>query len=164
MIKIVSVSIEDLVIVKEIAYKTWPICYADVITVEQMNYMLNQFYGLDSLSKSIENGHRFLLANDDNLILGFASYEHHCKGENKTRLHKIYMLPESQGKGIGQMLLNQVEDLAKENHSVAVSLNVNKYNKAQYFYKKIGFKIVADEVIDIGNNFIMDDFRMEKKL
>ena len=164
MIKIVPATLEDLPKIQEIAYKTWPICYADIITAEQMDYMLNQFYALDSLSKSIENGHRFLLANEGNISLGFASYEHHYKGENKTRLHKIYMLPESQGKGIGQMLLNQVEDLAKENHSVAVSLNVNKYNKAQYFYKKIGFKIVADEVIDIGNNFIMDDFRMEKKL
>lgn len=164
MIQIVPATLEDLLIIQQIAYKTWPICYADIITKEQMDFMLNEFYDLDYLSKNIENGHRFLLANEGEIALGFASYEHHYKGENKTRIHKIYMLPAAQGNGIGLKLMNKVEELAKENNSKALSLNVNKYNKAQDFYKKIGFKIVADEVIDIGNNFIMDDFKMEKEL
>ena len=164
MIKIVPASIADLPIIQKIAYKTWPICYADIITKEQMDYMLDQFYALDYLCKNIEKGHHFLLANEDETALGFASFEHNFKGQNKTHLHKIYMLSETQGKGIGKMLINKVEDLAKENQSVAISLNVNKYNKAQDFYKKNGFKVVAEEVIEIGNGYVMDDFRMEKAL
>ena len=74
------------------------------------------------------------------------------------------MLPEAQGKGIGKLLLNQVEYLAKENHSTALSLNVNKFNKAQDFYKKNGFNVIDDVVIEIGHNYIMDDYIMEKEL
>jgi hypothetical protein len=42
-----------------------------------------------------------------------------------------------------------------------VFLNVNKYNKAQYFYSKLGFAIIKEEVIDIGNDYVMDDYVME---
>ena len=43
-------------------------------------------------------------------------------------------------------------------------LNVNKFNSAFNFYEKIGFKTVKKEIIDIGNNYIMDDFVMEKDI
>jgi ribosomal protein S18 acetylase RimI-like enzyme len=43
-------------------------------------------------------------------------------------------------------------------------LNVNKYNSAIQFYHKIGFEIAKEEVIDIGNGFVMDDYVMEKQL
>lgn len=165
MIKIIPASIDDLEIVRDIAYKTWPVCYGEILSNEQMTYMLDTFYSLESLKQNfIEKNHQFILVYENEIPLGFASYEHNYKGENKTRLHKIYMLPETQGKGIGLKLINHVEILAKENDAVAISLNVNKYNKAQDFYKKNGFTVVADEVIEIGNGYIMDDFRMEKEL
>ena len=40
-------------------------------------------------------------------------------------------------------------------------LNVNKYNKAKIFYEKLGFVISKEEVIDIGNDYVMDDYVME---
>jgi GNAT superfamily N-acetyltransferase len=43
-------------------------------------------------------------------------------------LHKIYLLPEAQGKG-GWLLIDAVA-YAKENHSKTLSLNVNRFNKA----------------------------------
>ena len=165
MIKIVPATLEDLPKIQEIAYKTWPVCYGEILSSEQMTYMLDSFYSLESLKQNLtEKKHQFLLAYENEIPLGFASYEHNYKGENKTHLHKIYMLTEAQGKGIGKILINKVEVLAKENQSTAVSLNVNKYNKAQDFYKKLGFKVVADVVIDIEQGFVMDDFIMEKEL
>jgi hypothetical protein len=41
-----------------------------------------------------------------------------------------------------------------------VFLNVNKYNKAKFFYEKLGFTITKEEVIDIGNDYVMDDYVM----
>jgi ribosomal protein S18 acetylase RimI-like enzyme len=43
-------------------------------------------------------------------------------------------------------------------------LNVNKRNIAIRFYESIGFAITNEEVIDIGNGFVMDDFVMEKTI
>jgi hypothetical protein len=31
-------------------------------------------------------------------------------------------------------------------------------------YQKIGFEIIEELVIDIGNGFIMDDYKMEKSI
>ena len=48
-----------------------------------------------------------------------------------------------------------------ENNQKAIFLNVNKYNNAIHFYMKQGFTKVKDEVIDIGNGYVMDDYVME---
>ena len=54
-----------------------------------------------------------------------------------------------------------VKQKAKENNQKAIFLNVNKYNSALNFYTKLGFSIVNDEVIDIGEGYVMDDYVME---
>jgi ribosomal protein S18 acetylase RimI-like enzyme len=60
-------------------------------------------------------------------------------------------------------MIDEVIKIAKNNYQKGVFLNVNKYNKAQFFYNKLGFTISKEEVIDIGNNYIMDDYVMELK-
>jgi ribosomal protein S18 acetylase RimI-like enzyme len=79
-------------------------------------------------------------------------------------LHKIYLLPQSQGKGAGKLLMETVEKRAVANGSKVISLNVNRFNKAQIFYRKHGFEIVGEEDIDIGRGYLMEDFKMEKKI
>ena len=79
-------------------------------------------------------------------------------------MHKIYLLPETQGKGFGNFLLERIVALAKENQSDRISLNVNRFNKACAFYQKMGFEIVAQEDLEIGNGYLMEDYKMEKKI
>jgi hypothetical protein len=38
---------------------------------------------------------------------------------------------------------------------------VNRYNKARQFYEKMGFVVIGEEDIDIGNNYLMNDYIME---
>lgn len=164
MIRLFEATTQDLKTIQEIAYQTWPATYGKILSKEQLNYMLSQFYSEESLKNNVQNGHHFLLAKEDNIALGFVSYEHNYKQEPVTRIHKIYILPQTQGKGIGKLLIDAVEDLAKENHSVALSLNVNRFNKALTFYQKIGFEIISEEDIEIGRGYLMEDYKMEKKL
>lgn len=165
MITITQATANDLKIIRDIAYKTWPVAYGEILSKEQLDYMLENFYSDSALYDNLVNKkHHFLLAYEDLVCLVFASFEHHYLDKNCTRLHKLYMLPESQSKGIGKLLLHKIEDLANENRSETISLNVNKYNKAFSFYKKMGFEVVAEEELAIGNGYIMDDYKMEKKL
>lgn len=156
----------QLNIVQQLAYKIWPVAYVEtgILSQEQMDYMLDNFYSIDSLENQLEKGHIFILLKEENEFLGFASYETNSDDSNKTKLHKIYVLPNTQGKGVGKFLLNEVEIRAKKANNSALFLNVNKYNKAQEFYKKLNFTITKEEVIDIGNGYVMDDFVMEKSL
>jgi ribosomal protein S18 acetylase RimI-like enzyme len=73
-------------------------------------------------------------------------------------------LPETQGKGIGKKVIDEIEKLALDNNSTALILNVNRFNTALGFYKKIGFEVVDEVNIDIGNGYLMEDYVMEKQL
>lgn len=151
-------------IIQDIARKTWPVAYGAILSNIQMEYMLDMFYSIEALNKNADKGDHFLLAKENGIPLGFASYEPNYRSKPITRIHKIYILPEAQGKGIGKLLMEKMELLARKNHSQFLSLNVNRYNKAQLFYQKLGFEITAEEDIEIGNSYLMEDYIMEKIL
>jgi ribosomal protein S18 acetylase RimI-like enzyme len=165
MLLLAEAAIQDFKTIREIAYKSWPSTYGSILSKEQIDYMLDLFYSEQALLENLnQKGHRFLLVNEGEVCLGFASYEHNYLNQKCTRLHKIYLLPEAQGKGAGKLLIEAVENLAKENQSVVVSLNVNKFNTAISFYKKIGFEVVSEEEILLEHGYKMEDYKMEKKL
>ena len=165
MITIVKATANDYKSIQDIAYQTWPVAYGEILSKEQLDYMLDAFYNEATLKDSVANkGHHFVLAKKGEKSLGFASFEHHYDQKRQTKIHKIYILPETQGKGIGKTLIDFVEKVAKENDSTTLSLNVNRFNKALHFYKKIGFQIKAEIDIELEHGYLMEDYVMEKKL
>lgn len=165
MIFITPATEAQLSIVQTIAYQTWPTTFAAILSPTQIDYMLEMMYSTDSLKTQLnDKNHVFLLAQerDTGNYMGFLSYELNYEKAPKTKIHKIYLLPASQGKGVGKQLIDAVAELAKANQNNTLSLNVNRHNKAIQFYERMGFSHVANETIDIGNGFIMDDYVMEK--
>lgn len=163
MIHLEKITKNQLPIIIDLAHAIWPSTYGEILLNEQLNYMLANFYSVDNLSNQMDNGQVFKLLFEDKNIVGFVAYEINCNETDLLKIHKIYLLPETQGKGFGKFMIDEVIKIAKNYNQKGVFLNVNKYNKAQFFYQKIGFTIIKDEVIDIGNNYIMDDYVMELK-
>ncbi len=159
--KITTASKSDLPIVHQLAHTIWLDAYKNILSIEQIDFMLNHFYSCASLEKQLEANQVFLLFSIENEYVGYASYELNFDGSNKTKLHKLYMLPNLQGKGFGKLAVNEVLSIASKNKNLGVVLNVNKYNSAIQFYSKIGFSIIDSVVINIGNGYIMDDYVME---
>jgi ribosomal protein S18 acetylase RimI-like enzyme len=165
MISISEAKPIDFPVIREIAQITWPVAYGSIISKAQLDYMLEKFYSDAVLNDNFNTkNHRFLLVKEENNCIGFASYEHHYLGGTKTRLHKIYLLPESQRKGAGKLLLSEVEKLALENDNNIISLNVNRFNSAFDFYEKLGFEKVGEEDIELDFGYLMEDYNLEKKL
>ena len=162
--KTVVATKEQLHIVRELAEIIWPVAYGKIISLEQIDYMMDMMYSIDSLENQLQDNRIFLLAEEDNRFVGFASYELNCDTSNTTKIHKLYVLPETQGKGVGRQLIAFISDIALANQNPTVILTVNKYNKAKDFYLKNGFEITNEAVFDIGNDYVMDDYIMEKKL
>lgn len=159
-----NAEIEDINTIGYLAYKIWPLSYKDILTLEQLQYMLKLFYSPSSIRKQmVEDHHRFLIAELDEQPVGFASFSK-LDSAGTYKLHKLYVRTDIQGKGLGKALLSQVEESAMTEGGIYLHLNVNRNNKALAFYEKMGFVIIDEEDIDIGHNFLMNDYVMEKKL
>lgn len=157
-------SLSDYNIIHAIALPVWDATYKNILTPDQMEYMLNLMYSNEAITDQIAvKGHHFLIAEDAGEYLGFASYELNHLTET-TKIHKLYVLPQAHGKGIGKALVTVVENAARKNNNDKIVLNVNKHNPAVHFYLKSGFTNMGDDIIDIGNGYVMDDYLMMKQL
>lgn len=151
----------DISVIQAIAQATWPVCYAGIISPTQIAYMLDLMYGTPALESQFgPKGHRFLTAEQEGVPVGFAGFEHGYQGGQRTRLHKLYVLPGVKGSGVGHALLKAALTEARKQGDAAMELNVNKRNPAKQFYERHGFAVERDEVLDIGNGYVMDDHVM----
>lgn len=164
MYHIKAATINDIPVIQELTEKIWRPTYQDINTPEQIDYMIEMMYSTSALNKQItELGHRFVILLDDNVPIGFASYST-TDAPGIFKLQKIYLDGSYQGKGVGKLLLQEVVDQVKDRGAHTLELNVNRLNKAKFFYEKQGFSIFQEKKTDIGNGFIMDDYVMRKPL
>jgi diamine N-acetyltransferase len=155
---------EDLNTVGFLAQQIWPQTYKEILPDEQLHYMMDLFYSPSSLKKQlIEQKHIFLIIEDEEEPLGFASYSL-INEPGVYRLHKIYVLPNQQGKGLGKAIIDFIVEDIRQKSATALQLNVNRHNKARNFYERLGFTVISEEDIDIGNNYFMNDYVMEMKI
>ena len=161
MPRVKKVGAESIPIIQELAHTIWAIAYSSIISPQQMQYMLHLFYSDIALQKQLQEGHRFILALDEDTPIGFATYSpKHLKEPLVYRLHKLYINPNQQGKGVGKLLLDFIINDIKPLQAAQLELNVNRKNKAINFYKKYGFTILKEEDIDIGEGYFMNDYVM----
>lgn len=165
-IKFQSVGIEHISIIQKIAYETWPDTFQKVMPFEQIDYMLELIYNESSLqTQMLEKEHQFILVQKDEQPFGFTSYELNYNNEAQLMIHKIYLLPQSQGLGIGTKLFNLLSDIAQQKNNKRLRLKVYYENhKAIGFYEKYGFKQIGTETTDIGNGYNILDNVMIKEL
>lgn len=165
MIQISPIKSEsELIIIRELAHQIWPIAYKEILSQTQLDYMLELIYSIEALSTQNKKGQQFFVLYDNNKPIGFLGLQLDCNEKDWMKIHKIYLLNEYQGKGLGKLMLDFAISYAQNNKQTHVFLNVNKYNKAKQFYESQGFKVINEEVIDIGNGYVMDDFVMGKKV
>lgn len=152
--------------IHKLAQKVWPATFSGILSADQIAYMMELMYSPDSLKTQFAELSEFIIMKDHGIEAGFAAYQLNYNPEQKVaKLHKIYLLQEFQGSGLGRALIDKVCDIAAKEGCRLVSLNVNRYNiKAINFYKKLNFITTKSEDIDIGNGFLMEDYVMEKQL
>jgi GNAT superfamily N-acetyltransferase len=149
--------------ISELAGVIWRACYPGIITMEQIDYMLARMYSLDVLRDEIRSqGIRYDRLLLDGKLAGFASYGPTSE-LGVMKLHKLYLLPELHGRGLGSRLLQHVEREVRAGGVRRLILSVNKRNaRAITAYQRNGFVITESVVTDIGGGFVMDDYIMAK--
>lgn len=154
---------DDINSIGFLAHQIWPATYGHILAKEQLDYMLQKMYSPASLKKQMQQEHVFLIAELDEEPVGFASFSP-TPDAGTFKLHKIYVRTDIQGKGLGKALINAVAEEIREKNAHCLRLNVNRHNMAKDFYERLGFVVVKEEDIDIGNGYFMNDYVMEKTL
>lgn len=161
MITFKEASERDIPLIRTLAEKSWNAAYSQILSQEQIEYMLHEMYSAEEISSHLQNpNYQYHLIFNEEIPVGFMGFEFHYE-EKTTKLHRIYLLPESKGKGIGKSAMNSLKEIVATSSDNRIILNVNKDNGAKKMYESNGFTVFHEEVFDIGNGFVMDDYLME---
>lgn len=161
MHKIRIAFVNDISKITEVAEATWKQTYASIISQEQIDLMYERMYSGEAILQQMQDGHTFLICSEHEQTLGFISY--FIREDNIMCIPKIYIKPALQRKGIGKVLLNETEKIARKNKIDFLELNVNRKNPAMYFYKKQDFEM--HEKVDIAyGKFWLNDYVLRKRV
>jgi ribosomal protein S18 acetylase RimI-like enzyme len=164
MIKLIGVKSgdnESIALLESLSHTIWNEHYPDIISQEQIDYMLNKYHSFESFSRQIDVGYRYLLVQFENDTIGYCCYK--LEDDETIFLNKLYIKKSEQRKGIGNSILNTMLDEIKNYKYIRLQVN-RKNTKAINFYLKNGFEIEKIQDFDIGGGFVMEDYVMIKKI
>lgn len=157
VVSIRDASPADATLIRELAEGTWWPTYLPLLEKEQIRYMLDVIYAESALQAVMNDGSQhFLILSDENGPQGFASYGKRKEDERIYKLHKLYVLPNNQGKGYGRKLVDEIKQRLTSDGIHTLELNVKRDNPAKSFYEKLGFTIMREEDIPLGPYWLND--------
>jgi predicted GNAT family N-acyltransferase len=126
--------------------------------VELRKLILRKPLGLDFTDEELENEKEDLLiaAYEDDTMLGCCILTQ--TDPDTVRLRQMAVRAGLQGKGVGRVLLEFAENIARDRGNKKLTMHARK--TAAGFYEKQGYKTVGDEYVEVT----IPHFNMEKKL
>ncbi|WNQ11297.1 GNAT family N-acetyltransferase [Paenibacillus aurantius] len=155
---------EEIAEVARLAADIWLEYYVSILTTEQIEYMIGKYQSVSAITEQIlHQGYEYyLIQHDGSSTVGYMAVK---QEEGKLFLSKFYIGKEHRGRGYGSQALAFLEQLGKDRNLSAIWLTVNRHNESSIaVYERKGFTIVREQIADIGNGHVMDDYVMEKKL
>ena len=150
--------------VAALAHEIWNSHYVPIIGQEQVDYMLEIFQSVSAITAQIANGYDYYLVTDRGRRIGYFALVPNPADESML-LSKIYIHPTYQGRGLGKEVLAFTERQCVMRGLRTLWLTVNRNNANSIaFYMRMGFVKETAIVNDIGGGFVMDDFKMVKRI
>ena len=146
-----------------LAREIWYEYYVPLIGRAQVEYMVGKFQSSGAVAGQMRDGYEYSLIQRDGQDIGYCAIQPD-PANGSLFLSKLYLLRDARGRGTGRVCMEFIEQLARRRGLNLLWLTVNKGNPAVNAYERLGFRIAADLVMDIGGGFVMDDYRMEKSL
>jgi GNAT superfamily N-acetyltransferase len=145
--------------VVRLAHIIWPEHYLGIITQAQIDYMLACFQSAAAISAQLQQGYEYFLLGCDGVNVGYAAVR--VESDRRLFISKLYVVKEMRNQGLGRFTLVHLRQLAQHRQLNTLWLTVNKHNPALQAYLCWGFCKVAEVVTQIGQGYVMDDFRLE---
>ena len=164
--KVIMAGEENIQLVQDMAEIVFRHTYKDILSEQQMEYMMEWMYSLPNLRRQLREGHVYHICYVEGHPCGYVSVQPEGIAEDGVpvyHLQKIYVLPSEQGNGFGKLLFKTAVDyICSQTPGLPfrIELNVNRNNKAVDFYKHLGMNILRQGDFHIGNGFYMNDYIM----
>jgi ribosomal protein S18 acetylase RimI-like enzyme len=149
-------------IISVLASEIWKEHYTPIIGIDQVDYMLEKFQSSEVIYTQIQNGKSYYLIQTKELFIGyFCVYPE----DGSLFLSKLYILMKFRGQGAGKFATDFIHEQGRELALTTIFLTVNINNTiAITSYEKMGFINQGPTKADIGAGYVMDDYRMVKKI
>ncbi|WP_172196835.1 GNAT family N-acetyltransferase [Saccharibacillus qingshengii] len=146
-----------------LAARIWHEYYLFLISKEQIEYMIEKFQSVTAIADQINRqGYTYFLMRNEEAVVGYLAVK---EEEGSLFLSKFYIAREYRGRGYASRASEFLERLCEERGLSHIWLTVNRDNRDSIaVYEKKGFRTVREQVADIGNGFVMDDYVMEKEI
>jgi ribosomal protein S18 acetylase RimI-like enzyme len=156
---------DELETVRRLAHEIWHACYPDIISVEQIRYMLQRMYDADELRQEVVvRGVKYALVESDGAPCGYLAWEF-VPNDRSLFLHKLYVDSRLHSRGLGAASIRWLEQEAIKESATCIRLRVNRNNhRAIRAYLRAGFTFAHDLSTDIGGGFVMDDHVMVREV
>jgi GNAT superfamily N-acetyltransferase len=143
----------DIVALKKLVDSTIDISYAGVYPPEAIAF----FKAHHAVEKILADGRNgcILVAEEEGRMIGTGTL---VDGE----VGRMFVIPDYQGHGIGREVLGQLEQVAKKQGLKHLTLDASLV--ARKFYELMGFELIEDAAMPVGNNESLEYSVMMKTL
>ncbi len=146
----------------ELANEIWHEFFPGIITVGQVDYMVEKFQSYPAMVRQLQDGYEYYQFRLDGRTVGYTGIH---PEDGKLFLSKLYLKKEYRGLGLASQAFDFLERYCKERGLKAIWLTVNRHNDHSIrVYEKKGFVTVREQAADIGQGYVMDDYVMEKPI
>ncbi|MDF1601504.1 GNAT family N-acetyltransferase [Mesorhizobium sp. YIM 152430] len=137
-----TASKRDLKAVQSLLAETWHATYDAIYGEARVDEIIAEWHSMAALEKRLEAPLSEFLVADDGTAVGGVAYATAVDEGKTVMLHQLYVRPESQGRGIGGLLLDEIEGCFPD--ADKIRLEVEEANaKAVAFYLAQGFAKVG---------------------
>ncbi|KFA68583.1 hypothetical protein S40285_06664 [Stachybotrys chlorohalonatus IBT 40285] len=164
---------QDIPHISDVGSRVFSSTFGHSVTPAQMQDYLDEALSVPATTAELENPQKdMIVAVDpqDNTVLGFGlltrgSSEPCVEAlEGAVELQRIYVDNKHHGKGVGKLLILELEQMARDMGFKHIWLGVWEENhKAQKVYEKAGYKLIGEHDFDVGGD-IQTDLIMFKQL
>ncbi|MCR2808071.1 GNAT family N-acetyltransferase [Paenibacillus soyae] len=156
-------SLEEIMELARMAAEIWREYYVSIISKEQIEYMIGQYQSGSAIANQIQHqGYEYYFIQENGRAVGYLSVK---QEQGKLFLSKFYVRREHRGRGYASQAMAFLEQLCRERSLSHIWLTVNRHNESSIaVYDKKGFRTLREQIAEIGNGYVMDDFVMEKAI
>lgn len=149
---------DDVKEIRRVAMESWLDTYKGLLSEEAIRDVVDDWYDTHELLEQVNDPVFFVAVKEDNLV-GFI----HASVDEKSHLHRLYIKPDYQRKGLGTELYRKMEDKLESYQVDKIELEVLSGNeKGLGFYRDKGFEEKSEREVELKGEKVLEKVMVKR--